>query len=656
MSKNHFTKAGLRPAVNHTIIFLAACICVCLNLLPAGKLFAQPVNKNVKSLATVKPVSSLEEQVRKTLRKNSQRLQLIENNGQEGLPAEVLAYFISAHETVFIEKNRLRVVIAERDETATSTPKSLNKSRAGMDIPSAYHTNSFSILFTGSKGFASLVKSQPLPVKRNYTNYNLLNKSAISAISYAELTLKEIYPGIDLRLYSQENGQLEFDWIIWPGADPDRIRMQFEGQRQLSVSPAGHLEISLPMGRFDMHLPESYLVMPGGKKNKQVKFVQEAPGMIRFSGMQRNNHFAQVIDPDLLWGTFFDGGNASFDEYLYAIEYSVDSQLVYCAGAVNMQVSLLYTAALANGHDSTFAASTDALIYTLTKNGQFVNNITYLGGSGADVAIGLSLSQSFVYVCGSTASVNFPVTKLSDGRTQAFDTVYHGNTDGFIAVFTPALDTLIYASYLGGDGTDKALTVRALADSVYCISLTSKDTLPETGPDYTVSFADSIFDGNSEAWIGRFRSFDTLRFGTYIGGDNDDLVNDFQVLSDESIVFAGSTRNITEVNETIPDNATGQEALFGKMLVPPTGNVVFDIIDKFGGSNNDLAWGVFNLGDSVSMVVGETNSTNFPLGSGPVFQNTRAGNYDGFIAKIYNNGGAGYKATFNRGFSGRLFV
>lgn len=592
---------------------------------------------------------SLEQQVNQTLRKNSQQLQLIENNGQESLPAEVVAYFTSSHETVFIEKDRLRIIITQRASRVVGPVNQKDKTEAGNGLPASYHANTFSILFKGAKGFSSLQKSGLLPVKRFFTGNNGLNRTAVSAGCYAEIVLKDLYEGIDLRLYSQENGHLEFDWIIWPGADPDRIRMSFSGQKELKISPHGHLEIGLPMGIFNMHLPESYMVTSSGKQLLPVQFTQNQPGEIGFKGMHRNSTYPQVIDPDLLWGTYFDGGQAGFDEYLYAIEYSVDSQLIYCAGAVNLQLSLVYATALHAGYDSTFAASKDALIYTLTKDGQFVHTITYLGGSGEDVAIGLSLSPSFVYVSGYTASSNFPITKVSNGGFPAFDSVYHGANDGFVAVFSPALDKLIYCSYLGGDGADNALTIRALSDSVFYISLSAKDTLPEAVPDYTAAFADSIFEGNSEAWIGKFSSFNQLIFGTYIGGNNDDLVNDFQVLSDGSIVFAGNTKNITEINETIPDNASGQEALFGKIHVPLNGSVSFDIIDKFGGSNNDLAWGIFNLGDSVSMVVGETNSSNFPLGSGPVFQNTKAGNYDGFIAKIYNNGGPGYKATFTGG-------
>ena len=118
-----------------------------------------------------------------------------------------------------------------------------------------------------------------------------------------------------------------------------------------------------------------------------------------------------MIDPDLLWGTFFDGGNFNFDEYLYGLAFNNGNELLYCSGTANRQVASAYAAALTNAYDGSFASATDALIYALTKDGQTVEYITYLGGTGEDVGIGISVSQSFIFVCGRTSSPDFPVTK-----------------------------------------------------------------------------------------------------------------------------------------------------------------------------------------------------------------------------------------------------
>src|SRR6185295_13409056 len=282
--------------------------------------------------------------------------------------------------------------------------------------------------------------------------------------------------------------------------------------------------------------------------------------------------------------------------------------------------------------------------------------ITYLGGPHEVVGIGISVNQNFVFVCGRTSSFDFPVTKSINGDIEAFDAVYRGDDDGFVAIFNLSLDQLVYSSFLGGPGTDRALTIRALSDDSYYVSLSSSDTLSRTGVDYLAASADSTFEGNSDAWIGAFTSMNSLRFGTYIGGSNNDLVNDFRVLSNGDVVFVGNTLGITEVNPSVANDLFGREVLFGKIKVPASGAVSFDIIDKIGGNGEDYGWGIYSLGDSVSILVGQTNSVDFPLGGAPAFQSINRGNSDGFVARINNDGSGGYQASFVGGSDDDLLV
>ena len=67
------------------------------------------------------------------------------------------------------------------------------------------------------------------------TNYNYFigadSKEWASGVKASkELTLEDIYPGIDLRLYSTSNGEMEFDWLMDAGADFRKVKMQFKGQ------------------------------------------------------------------------------------------------------------------------------------------------------------------------------------------------------------------------------------------------------------------------------------------------------------------------------------------------------------------------------------------------------------------------------------------
>src|SRR5689334_3272796 len=175
-----------------------------------------------KEIASSQITPELEKVVRNTLKQSSLKLQLIENNGQLGLPESVVAYFSSGNQTVFIEKDRLRIIVTKSNDDETDMGFANDKS----SIPSKtknYHYNAFTILFKGSGGFSAYEKINPFETKRNFIDTRSSEKSITNVSSYGEILLKNVYPGVDLRLYSQESGQMEFDWIVAPFADASLI-------------------------------------------------------------------------------------------------------------------------------------------------------------------------------------------------------------------------------------------------------------------------------------------------------------------------------------------------------------------------------------------------------------------------------------------------
>ena len=430
----------------------------------------------------------IKKQVLATLKESSQKFQLIENKGQWGLPSNVIAYFSTSSQIVFIEKDRLRIVVMDPIAKKKNIPQASSKNISGVSnspLGEKYRYDAFSIIFKNSLGLKHFEKGKLFETQRNFFNSRSTQNAVTGVGSYEEITLKDVYKGIDLRLYSQEKGQLEFDWVVWPGSNPDKIRMKFEGQEKLSLNTNGKLLIKLNLGQFCMNLPESYYATPTGKENANVRFKLSRKNEISFKYSKKyNDSYPLVIDPDLLWGTFFDGGKSTFDEYLYSIQYNYNNGLIYCGGVANQQISTAYAAALASGYDQVFDSAgktpgyggtgtglQDALIYALTKNGQTIQYITYLGGSDSDVVAGLSLSNSNVFVCGYTSSSDFPVTDGTGGTTAAFSNTLGGTRDGFVAVLNSSLNQLIYSTYLGGPSRDSALTIRATSDNSFYVSL-----------------------------------------------------------------------------------------------------------------------------------------------------------------------------------------
>ncbi len=83
---------------------------------------------------------------------------------------------------------------------------------------------------------------EELPGKSNYFTGNDPSKWRTNVPSYAKAKLRNVYPGVDLVYYG--NGrQMEYDFVVAPGADPRAIRFQVEGAARNVVGPGGDLTL-----------------------------------------------------------------------------------------------------------------------------------------------------------------------------------------------------------------------------------------------------------------------------------------------------------------------------------------------------------------------------------------------------------------------------
>jgi hypothetical protein len=60
--------------------------------------------------------------------------------------------------------------------------------------------------------------------------------------NYSRVRYQSVYPGIDVVYYGNQN-QLEYDFVLAPGANPDAIRLNFRGDVQVSLTPDGDLAL-----------------------------------------------------------------------------------------------------------------------------------------------------------------------------------------------------------------------------------------------------------------------------------------------------------------------------------------------------------------------------------------------------------------------------
>ena len=91
----------------------------------------------------------------------------------------------------------------------------------------------------GANPQAKVTGLEELPGKSNYFIGNDPKKWRTNVSNYARVNYANVYPGVDLVYYGKQ-GQLEYDFVVQPGADPRSIRLaivsdELVGSRQKAV-------------------------------------------------------------------------------------------------------------------------------------------------------------------------------------------------------------------------------------------------------------------------------------------------------------------------------------------------------------------------------------------------------------------------------------
>src|ERR1043165_4560246 len=598
---------------------------------------------------------------RQIIKESSNSIRFVENKGQ--LPAEVKAMGTTNVGYMYLKTGELYFVSTKTYENKTEASEEHDgdehDTKAEKDETeeeeAAHYTvaHRWGIEFAGYNPAYTIENKNELPTKYSFFLNQDVSKAATNVSSFGEIELASVYSGIDLRMYSQQKNTLEYDWIVNPGADYHNIQMKFKGAEGISMDEKGNLNIKLHFDKVKFDIPESYQIIDGKKVPVTMTFAVKGDVVTFATNKNIDSRYPLIIDPSLKWGTWFDDNDGNFDEYIFAVDEDAAGN-VYVAGGSNNQFTRAYTGnGTVYGYDDTYndgvtgtnVSRGDAIIYKIKNDGTALLNITYFGGTSWDRAYGLSLSPDFstVYICGVTnadagASPNIPLTGT------AFDATKNGQ-DGFVAVFNSGLTSLLYSSYVGGNGTgDEMYTIRAIDNNSYVIGGIVTDDV-NFGGYITAGAFQTTYRGSTEMYIGKWTNFNTRVFGTYVGGTGVDALNDLLLYPDGAIAFSGSSTSPTSfptlVNNVANGIANSTGNTDGVIGVLNSNGASVATLSRFGGSSADEFFGLAIGPFDTLFVTGFTASNNFYLGAnsaGNRFQTSKDGGNDGFIGKMPRTG------------------
>lgn len=121
----------------------------------------------------------------------------------------------------------------------------------------------------------------------------------------------DLYPGIDLVYYSRD-GELEFDLIVKPGADPTQISLRVGGAEAPVIAENGDLLLDGAKGALRLHRPVLYQNIDGQKKVLDAQYMLGADRALGFTLPAYDKRYPLIIDPifKLLYSTYLTGFQA----------------------------------------------------------------------------------------------------------------------------------------------------------------------------------------------------------------------------------------------------------------------------------------------------------------------------------------------------------
>ena len=519
------------------------------------------------------------------------------------------------------------------------------------------------IRLVGAKTAAKMTGLEELPGKSNYFLGNDPKKWRINVPNYAKVKYEKVYPGVDL-VYHGNQQQLEYDFVVRPGADPQQIAFQISSAEfkpanaveaeTVRIDRNGDLVVPADGRELRFHKPVVYQPMTykrqmtaaAGRRVIEANYVLRGGERIGFRLADYDRKRPVIIDPTLVYSSYLGGssddlgsavaidalGNAYVTGETFSADFPTTSSAFQSAKPGDVS----------NAFVSKLNATGSALVYS-----------TYLGGNDGNGVTGTGIAvdgSGSAYVTGFTNSTDFPTT------LGALQSAYGGGaSDAFVAKLNPAGSALVYSTYLGGSGADGGFDahnniVVDASGNAYVTGTTTSSDFPTTPGAFQTTPGDG-FGRFQDAFVSKLNAAGSaLVYSTYLGATD---TGGFGIAVDASgNAFVAGFTNSADFPTTAGAFQTTSGGLgdaFVTKLNPAGSGLLYSTY--LGGSGGEQATAIAVDTAGNAFITGHTSSANFPTTRG-AFQATCGGcdvatnSGDAFITKLNPNGSALVYSTF----------
>lgn len=446
--------------------------------------------------------------------------------------------------------------------------------------------------FIGGLPGAAIDGESPTGTLFNYYLGPDASRWHVGARGFEGVRYRGIYPGIDAHYYGHDGG-LKYDFILSPGADHRQIHLRYNGAGMLTILPTGEMEVVTAFGSVKEAAPYSYQVIGGRRVEVDARYRLLGPTSYGFAIGKHDPRYPVVIDPCL------------------SVEYA-----------------------------------------------------TYLGGGSFDMVTSMAVDSSGAsYAIGFTRAPDFPVLPSQELEQLNYVFISKLSADGSQLLYS----TVIAETYEGTyEETPTTILFESLGEDVEVtpggeavIALTTNiDSLPTTPGAYkrfrspqniNSTCGPPIFD-NYDAYVVRLNSNGQLKWGTYLGGSDNDYVSDIALHGNGEVLLTGMTYapvcgtrgDALSFPTTVPrdrfgsaDTLRGFETYISRLSADGR-SLPFSAI--YGGTRDEFATRIALDPGGDIFLLGSTNSTDLPTTAnayqGSAQPGLGASVFDLYIARI----------------------
>lgn len=593
-------------------------LCVLLLLcMPATTYAHEPEKENIRALKeTMAGLSGFEENKGQFTGQDNQPVPFVlYKAGAKGVDLYITDYGMT-----FVLLNK-----EHKEENGKHAETPVRYARIDMKLPGA------------KIGRANIVAEFPSADFSNYF-YAHCPQGITGVRRFGKITVKNIYPGIDWVWHADANGGMKYDFVIHPGADPAKLRMDYEWADVSVDASKQHLHLFTPEGE----LVEGALRTFSG--TAEVASAYEVNGKsVSFKIGAYDKTKDLVIDPPLanLWGTYFGG---STWEKNTDIKHDIDAQgnvfatcntLSSDFTTLNPGGGAYFDGTYGGGGINNSGKGGDFGIMKFSNSGVLLWS-TYVGGTGDESGTAIACDgNNDVWVTGSSLSSNFPTLAWGIAyyqSTYAGPTATYEGGDIIMLKFDNN-GVMQWSTYVGGTSHEIAFSIADdIQGNIWITGRTTSADLPVVNIGGS-AYYQPTYGGVADAFIMKFSPLGVMQHSTYYGGSDYDH-GEFLITDNTGDIFVtGAT-----ASANFPLLNMGNGAYFQSVFGGTGGTSYmafyyrFDYGDAFvlrfantfqqkwgtyiGGSDNDAGRGLTINPNGQLYLIGDTRSPDFPVLNG----------------------------------------